>query len=185
MLDVHILTLPTSNKKWFAQCLASVEEARLRADYEVNVFVTDGVEGHIGKGRKKGYALGNSPWKTYVDDDDYILPEAFKVLGQHLHKDVTAIAPREHVEQNGMLHKFTKPRHHLVTFKSEFINAIDWDDWIHYGDVLAVNLAQKPPHSLLELDDVLYVHRVYLQSAGRRCRALYPNTREKLIEAIR
>lgn len=173
--------MPYRDKALLRQCLSSVQLARKFAGYEVNVFVEEGIQDHLGLGRKKGYAEGTSKWKTYVDDDDFVLPNAFSALAPYLDRDVIAICPREHSMQNGKLHATTVPRHHLITFDSEFINEHDWENWIHFGDVAAIQKAMQHPKGILELEDVLYVHRIYYNSEGRRLRRKYPEERERLL----
>ncbi len=170
MLDVHILTMPDTRRDWQDQCIASVELAASLADYPVHVHVMPGVPGHIGRARANGYAAGSAPWKTYVDEDDYVRPNAFKVLGAHFDSDAVAICPRESVEQNGRLHGFTVGRHHLIAYRADFITAFPHADWVCMGDVMATVQANKAPGGVLDIEDALYVHRVYYASRARNLR---------------
>lgn len=167
MLDVHILISQDTRPEWVGQCLLSVHAAVEQAGYPVNVYTLPGVPGHIGRGRALGYAMGTGQWKTYVDDDDYVLPHAFKVLRPHLDSDVAVIFPREHAEQNGKLHPFTIPCHHLITYQADVVQLVNHEDWAAMGDVMLSQLARRDPRGSLDLDDALYVNRVYHASRGR------------------
>lgn len=173
MLDVHILQSPDTRKDWSEQCMSSVRLAADNAGYDVNIHVLPGVPGHIGRARAKGYALGNSRWKTFVDDDDYVLPNAFSVLAPHLDKDVAAIFPREYIEQNGKRHKAIQRRHHLQVYSADLVKEFDHADWVCLGDVAVAKLAQLDPRGFLDIDDVVYVHRIYYDSKARVLRRKY------------
>lgn len=71
LIDVHVLLLPTTNKEWWQQCQDSLREE------PVNLHVVNGIVGHIGQGRVKGFALGDAPYVGCVDPDDLVLPGGF------------------------------------------------------------------------------------------------------------
>ncbi|ABA89507.2 hypothetical protein Pcar_2268 [Syntrophotalea carbinolica DSM 2380] len=54
-IDVHVLLLPTTNPVWWSECRHSLR------DGPVNLHLVDGVEGYMGRGRTKGFCLGNAP----------------------------------------------------------------------------------------------------------------------------
>ena len=68
MIDVHVLTHSGTKDVWLAQCLASL------APENCTVHVVEGFEGHIGKGRARGYQLGAHEFVACVDSDDFVLP---------------------------------------------------------------------------------------------------------------
>lgn len=175
MLDVHILTLPDTRRDWQEQCIASVNLAASLAGYPVHVHVVPGIEGHLGQSRAAGYAAGTAPWKCYADDDDYVLPRAFEVLGRYLGRDVAAIFPREHVEQNGRLHVPTVGRHHLWPVRADLAASFPHESFVTFGDVALRNAAAKDPRGVLDIDDVVYVHRVYMGQSGRAMRRAHRN----------
>lgn len=183
MLDVHILISKDTRPDWVSQCLSSVREAIEKADYHIEMHVLPGVPGHIGKGRAKAYALGSGRWKTYVDDDDYVLPNAFVDLGKYLDKDVAAIFTCEQTEQNGKIHTFVTPEHHLQVYRDDLVHGYD-----HHlpsmSDVWCRELAKKDPRGFLSVDDVTYVHRVYYDSKARVMRRANPQERQALMEAF-
>lgn len=71
-VDVHILVLHSTDRKLLDECLESLE------DEPVNVHITDGIQGHIGKARCNGFQKGDSPYVCCVDPDDLVLSGAFQ-----------------------------------------------------------------------------------------------------------
>ena len=181
MLDVHILTLPDTRADWQQQCIASVELAASLSDVPVHVHVVPGVRGHLGRARAAGYAAGSAPWKCYADDDDYVLPEAFERLAPYLSHDVAAVFPRERIEQNGRFHSFTHGRHHLWPVRAELALAFDHEAWPSMPDEMLRRAAAADPRGVLDVDDVVYVHRVYVE---QRCRALRRANRDEVIRTM-
>ena len=85
MLDVHIIRRLDYNPKVLRRCMDSV------ASKKANINVVQGVDGHIGWSRIKGYAVGNAPFVTYVDDDDMVTPGLLDALSSALeeHPDMS------------------------------------------------------------------------------------------------
>lgn len=181
MIDLHILTLSDSRADWRDRCVASVLDAAARAGYPVHVHVVPGIDGHLGLARARGYAVGSAPWKCYVDDDDYVLPGAFKALAPHLSSDVAAIFPRERIEQNGRFHKHTQGRHHLWPVRAELALGFDHEAWPSMPDEMLRRTAAADPRGVLDVDDVVYVHRVYVE---QRCRPLRRANRPEVLRAM-
>lgn len=181
-LDVHILTLPDTPADWQRQCIDSVRDAAGRAGYPVHVHIVPGIQGHLGAARAAGYSAGSAPWKCYADDDDLVLPEAFEVLGPCLDIDVAAIFPREYVEQNGRRHGFTIGRHHLWPVRADLAASFDHAAWPSMPDEMLRQAAAADPRGVLDIPDVLYVHRVYY---SQRCRALRKANRAEVVESMR
>lgn len=169
-LDIHILMSKDTPEEWHRQCLTSISEAVKHATYPVEVHLVAGVPGHIGKARQAGYAQGNAEWKVYVDDDDYLLPNACIALAPHLDKDVAAILPRERPLQNGQMHGFTLARHHFQVYRADVPQAFDHTQWPSFGDVAMLHEALRDPRGVLDIEDEVYIHRVYLKSKARTMR---------------
>lgn len=184
MLDVHVLVSESTKKEWVDQCLMSVYQARDRADYPIRIDIVPGIPGHIGKGRAKAYAKGSAPWKTYVDDDDFLLPNAFVDLGKYLHLDKAAIFTREQTWQNGRIHPGTIADHHLQVYRSEIVRSYN-HHLTTMSDVWCRELAKRDPRGTLSVDDVTYVHRVYYDSKARVLRRKNPSERDALIKEFR
>jgi hypothetical protein len=175
MLDVHILTLPTSDPKWFSQCVDSVMDAADRAGFPVDVHLINGVLGHIGKGRAEGYSLGQHAYVTCVDDDDFVYPFAFAQMKPHLSSGVhAAIATPEMILRNGLLEE-GKQRHHLIAYKRNVL--IDHEQWPCCGDVAQ---AISVKNGWRDLSQPAYVHRVYVS----RARIMRRENQDELNRAI-
>lgn len=175
MLDVHILTLPDTRPEWQAEAIESTRKAAACAGFPVHVHIVPGIPGHLGRARAAGYAAGAAPWKAYVDDDDFVLPDAFQKLAPYLERDVAAVFPRERIEQNGRFHKHTQGRHHLWPVRADLAHAFDHEPWPSMPDEMLRRAAAADPRGVLDIDDVVYVHRVYF---GQRCRALRKANRD-------
>lgn len=87
MIDVHVLTHSGTRPEWLAQCLESLE------GHPVVVHVVEGVEGSVGAGRAKGFALGDCEFVSYVDSDDFVLPGHFEkcLTGLEDHRSVVCV----------------------------------------------------------------------------------------------
>jgi len=70
-VDTHALLLPETNQNWWDECRATLKNE------PINLLTTDGIRGHIGKARAKGFQLGESPYISFVDPDDLVIPGAF------------------------------------------------------------------------------------------------------------
>lgn len=158
MLDVHIAVMKETPAMWLAQCLDSVRAAADAAGFRVEVHVIDGVPGHIGKARAKGYALGSQPYAAYVDDDDYVLPHAFAVLADALKANPPAVYGREYRLQNGNLTP-NAHRHNMMATRRDCL--IDHAAWVGCPDI-----AQRRVEGV-DVMEPGYVYRVKLGSAGR------------------
>jgi hypothetical protein len=174
MLDCHIIVSADTPRAWVTQCLDSVFEARDRAGYPVTVRIVDGVPGHIGKARAAGYALGTEPYVTCVDDDDYMLPDAFAQMIDALRTGAPAICTPELTLQNGQLRP-GHPRHHLAVYRRSVL--IDHTQWPCCGDV--AQLAAIPPAEVIDLPSPQYVHRIYGASKARAMRRANPSELER------
>jgi hypothetical protein len=176
MLDVHILTLPTSNREWFDQCVDSVMNAADRAGFPVDVHIVSGVLGHIGKGRAEGYALGHHPYVTFVDDDDFIICNAFIQMRNALRLGrALAISTPEKVLRNGCTEE-GKQRHHLIAYQRKMV--IDHTAWPCCGDV--AQAASIPAEGWIDLPVPMYVHRVY----ESRARLMRREAQDELNQAV-
>lgn len=168
MIDVHILTLPTAKQSWVRQAVRSTTEAARLAGFPVEIHVLEGIAGNLGLARKKGYSLGDYEWKTFVDDDDVVLPNAFHSLRKYLDSDVDAIFPLECVEQNNQLHGYTQSRHHLPLYKRDFLDTIKWEEWPCLIDVAVKEEALRRDY--LDVEEIVYIHRLYSTSSARELR---------------
>lgn len=176
MLDVHVIVSADTQSDWVEDCLSSIRTAQKNAGFPVEFHTVEGVPGHIGKARAKGYSLGINPYVTFVDDDDYILPNAFAQMKERLLEGgFDALATPEFILRNGEQFE-GKSRHHLIAYRRDRV--IDHTGWICCGDV--AQMASISATHWQELPEAQYVHRVYL-SRARLMRREYP---EELVKAF-
>ena len=166
MLDVHILTLPGLPQEWVDQRRASIAVAVERAGYPVAVHEIAGEPGHLGRSRRRGYAAGTHPYVTHVDHDDFIHPEAFSAIAEHLAAGVSAITTGETLLfADGSKHEAPEHRHHLAVFRRADIERTDIGDFTYYPDQRALSLLCS-----VHVPRCLYMHRIDPESASRRQR---------------
>ena len=126
MIDVHLLTLPNDRQDWFEQCMASLK------NQPITLHVLAGVKGHIGKGRYNGFSVGEHPYVSLVDPDDWATPNGFsdclKLLTERPELDGAYTAEHQcYLEDDGTwkLVKATpergSPVHHLLVLKRSVI----------------------------------------------------------------
>ena len=161
MIDVHIIVMPDRRRDWAEQCLDSVSDAAALAGFPVYGHVVEGVPGHIGKARAAGYALGDQPYVTFVDDDDYVLPHAFSQMADALRAGVSAVCTPELTLQNGQYRRGAD-RHHLIAYRRDGV--IDHAAWVCCGDVAQMRAIGS---DALALPEPGYVHRLYMDSKAR------------------
>lgn len=167
MLDVHVLVMSYTPKDWVAQCRASLECAAARAGFPVFLHFLPGIYGHLGQSRKEGYSRGSAQYVTHVDDDDYVLPEAFVSLLPHMKAGVTAITTGETIEmEDGSIRAIPDRKHHLAVFRRDYIDTLTLDAFKHFPDQYALSECQ-PVH----IPETNYVHRIRAGSGSRRARS--------------
>lgn len=158
MLDVHVLVMDYTPREWVEQCRDSIDVAIERAGFPVFAHFIPGIPGHIGKARAAGYSLGSQPYATYVDDDDYLLPDGFRVLKSALESGASAIYGRELQLQNGHLRPHSG-RHNLMVTRRDML--IDSRAWVGCPDI-----AQRQTDGV-DVMEPGYVYRVTPKSRGR------------------
>lgn len=136
MIDVHVLTLPNERQDWLDQCLTSLQ------GHPIQLHVIEGVQGHIGQGRIKGYSQGTSPYVASVDSDDRVLPGAFDACLQCLesNSELAAAWTAEHLLWNDELIEVPPHlyyMHHIVVFRRAWLNQVldQYQDHPYHGDV--------------------------------------------------
>jgi hypothetical protein len=167
MLDIHIATLPNMSIEWFNQCIDSVEIAANNANFPINIHVFEGVVGHIGKARELGYSKGNFDYVTYVDCDDYVLPNAFSCLENAFKDNPTIIKTGEIHLQNGNKKELINGWFHLMVYKRSFLKNINFENHIVDIDVHTKKLAEANGNIIINIPLCVYVHRMYWESGSR------------------
>lgn len=72
VVDTHLLYLPDTDKPLMKECLQSLEGE------PIVLHQVEGIPGHVGNARAKGFRCGNSPYVSFVDPDDLVVPGAFQ-----------------------------------------------------------------------------------------------------------
>lgn len=72
LIDVHILHMPNENQDWWKLCDASLK------NHPINIYNCDGIYNNVGEARKLAFSQGTSPYVSFVDPDDIVLPGAFQ-----------------------------------------------------------------------------------------------------------
>lgn len=166
-LDVHIALIDSVSKEWVNQCIESVNIAAKNAEYEVNVHIFDGIVDHIGKARQLGYSFGSANYMTYVDCDDYILPNAFSCLHDSLKVGADLITTGEMRLQNGHFTELTTGLFHLMVYKRDILINFDFEQYPTMVDVETKNLATVKGNTVINIPLCVYVHRMYWESGSR------------------
>lgn len=118
MIDIHVLTHSGTKPEWLQQCLDSLK------DQPVVVHVVEGVEGSVGAGRAKGYALGDCEFVGYLDSDDYALEGHYAKCLRMLNYQ-RAVIPYEYVEYlDGSRHKLLKAYHNGAVYRRKDISPL-------------------------------------------------------------
>lgn len=115
MLDVHILTLGHRSER-LDRAVASCRAAAEAAGFPVSIHVVEGINGHLGLSRLKGYAAGGNMYKTHVDADDWVEPDAFACLLPALSSGALAVTTGEVVHEGAISRKAPESRHHLAVY---------------------------------------------------------------------
>lgn len=160
MLDVHILISDHTPSDWWRFCLASVDMAVSQAGFPIAVHPTTGIPGEIGLARARGYALGDFEYKTYVDDDDFLLPHAYAAMKSALESGALSIYGRELQYQNGRLVENHARHGTHIHHISHLV------DHAALGNRCDVHQRQQEG---IDVKDFGYVYRVY-DSIGRKLR---------------
>lgn len=124
MLDVLITVSDDTPKAWVTDCRDSVQHAASRAKYPVNVIEVPGIPGHIGRAMAAGFAKTTAPYVAWVDDDDYVLGEAFLCLKPYFAAAPDALCTRELwlTAAGRLLRAGEDRRHHLTAYRRDNIH---------------------------------------------------------------
>lgn len=139
-VDLHVLIQPTTPGEYVLECLDSLEIAISRSPYPVNVFLIPGAVGHLGNLRQLAYSKGTAPYVTHVDDDDYVLPDAFAVMEPALRLRPHAVFPNEWRLIDGELVPGIE-RHHLALIRRDCI--VDHAPYELYCDVAQLRVLKN------------------------------------------
>lgn len=180
MLDVHVLVMSYTPPAIVRQCRESVQVAAQNAGFRVDVHFLPGIYGQLGQARARGYAMGDHPYVTHVDDDDYVHPDAFAKLLPHLQKQVTGVTTGETlVFDDGRSHEEPYSRHHLAVYARKRVEALPYQQFRFLPDqFLMKNIGA------IHIPECLYFHRINAESGSRRLRTEYHAEVQKEVALI-
>lgn len=116
MIDIHVLTHSGTRQDWLDQCLASLEHE------PCTVHVVEGVEGSVGAGRAKGYALGEHEFVGFVDSDDFVLPGVMDACLEAFASGAESVCTLERAEFEGKpFFRAPQAGHHLFACRRDVI----------------------------------------------------------------
>lgn len=175
MLDVHVIISSDTPRAWVTRCVSSIRLAMGRAGFPMALHQVDGRRGHIGAGRALGYAQGDYPWVTCVDDDDLVLPNAFADMAPCFRHNVDAVGTLE-IEMRNDSFRTGGHRHHLTAYRRSAL--IDHSAWACCGDVAQVRAIADGRWR--DVPNPGYLWRVY---EGSKARALRHANPDELVRA--
>lgn len=173
-----MIVSPLTPKEWVSQARASIHEAISKSGFPVAFHEVSAFPGHIGRARRAGFSAGNHPYVTFVDDDDYVMPNAFSCLQSALDARPKAIFTRETVLQNGMMGS-TDRRHHLAVYRRDIVESFDFEAWPAYDAMALRTHAEGFEGDVIDLEDAVYVYRLRGDSPARKIQREHPELLRK------
>lgn len=163
MLDVIVTVSESTPKAFVNECLHSVHAAADRCPYPVNVIEVPGVPGHIGRAMERGYQRSGARYVAWVDDDDFVLPNAFSCLERHFAAGWAAIHAREiHLLANGRLIPADR-RHHLTAYRRDAIPVATFESRSRPN----VHMIEAVAASAVDELSWVYVYRIRRSEASK------------------
>ena len=171
-LDVHVLVMPDTPAAWVTQRRASLDAAVAAAGFQVRVHEVPGVPGHIGLARAAGYAAGDAAYVTYVDDDDWVEPEAFAALVPYLNGVTDAVFTHEliHSDDGGV--RESAGWHHLCVYRRSILAEVPFEALTWAVDIHCRHVVQD--RVVAEVKKPVYHYR----ANGRSAQVRIANPRE-------
>ena len=115
MMDVHVLTHSGTRQQWLDECLESLRRQ------PCTVHVVRGIEGNIAAGREIGFALGTSPYLSFVDSDDLAEPGAIETMLEVMETGVpSAVGLERRLLPDGVVGEVIRG-HHLFVIRRDVL----------------------------------------------------------------
>jgi hypothetical protein len=163
-LDVITIVSASTPASYLNECRRSVRMAADHAGFPVTLIESPGVPGSVGAAMVRSLGTSASPYVAWVDDDDFVWPNAFACLRKHFDRQPSAICAREiSWLANGRLVP-CHHRHHLTAFHRDIIEGVPLID--HPAFTLPPLLAKAGERVVDELSWV-YVHRIRMSEAHK------------------
>lgn len=143
MIDVLTIVSPNTPKGWLQQCRQSVASAISSAGFKAQHVETPFVSGSVGKAMYQGLKMSSANYIAWVDDDDWVLPNALSCMARHLASSPTAICAREiRLYQNGHAMPCDY-RHHLTLWRRDILESAGLDKEAAYPLVKLLRVVEK------------------------------------------
>ena len=186
-IDVHILTLPNSNRKWLAKAIASLQHE------PVNLFIVPGVVGDIGSGRMNAFSYGSAAHVSFVDEDDLVelgafskisdeigknpscafytheilIDEGGSKIGDGFAKDPTPFRGNKGLELAAVPGQPGKYMHHLVVYPRASLAGLDLSNAEKFSPETTINNHVAKTAEFVELQFVGYRWRIHGGNSSR------------------
>ncbi len=171
MLDVIVTISKDTPPDYVNTCLAPVRNATLLADYPINIFEEPGVPGNIGAAMANGFARTTSKYVMWVDDDDFLLPNAFTAFADDLNHNFAALFAREvMILANGRLVP-RDMRHHPAVFRRDVIERVNLATYRAVPNMKLHDIADSVGNTV-DIMQWVYMHRIR-KSGGSALRSQY------------
>lgn len=121
MIDVHMLTLPNESKKFKQQCLDSL------INEPITLHLCSGIYNNIALARSNAFLIGNLPYQSFVDPDDWVLSGGFTACLNVLesNSNIHVVYTHEFIADlvgNYHLTNVKKWCHHLIVFRRQILH---------------------------------------------------------------
>ena len=164
-----------------SEAIASVKAAQEVAPFPTDLHVLDADTTSIGKGRMAGYAKGNHPFVTSVDDDDWVLPNAFYMLRDALKQNPVGVTTGSYLclpGQTQLLEAST--RDNLRVFRRDVALSSGLEDWPVYDSWVAMHHADTQGE-VIEVDVPVYYQRAgYMSNNAKLLEKVRPQMQDKI-----
>jgi hypothetical protein len=165
-IDVVIMCRPSDDKDKFQRCLKSL------SNEPVNIYIIDGIEGCIGKGRYNSLLTGTEKWVSFVDPDDEVIPGIYNKLLQY---DADVVYCNELIigEESKRIHYGWSSDPSTFEWIPERFRSIFWDKdnstYFHHRGIFKRDSALQHATMLSNKHECAEIHLMReMQDAGKK-----------------
>lgn len=175
MLDAIVTVSEATSRHSADRALASVHRAASLASFRVNVIRAPGVPGHIGRAYRGGFESGHATYVVWVDDDDWLLPNAFSAVHSALQSEPDAVFAREiQCGARGQM-LCADRRHHPAFYRRSALEGFDWNEWAAFPNVAMQRHVQG---AVVDVPAWVYVYNMRADSGGMSLRNKHQQERQ-------